>query len=159
MVRAALLAAAVFMCAGCPPVDSIEMLDPLPLADAVELVNHNSTALQTTLRAKAGHARGQFTERDGGIRKFDIDAALLVRPPRCLRLDLSTFGDSQLIVGSNPTRYWLVQPGNDTLVWGRHDQPRDWQMDDLPVRPDHGVRQLRRAFFRDVQGFNHPSRV
>lgn len=123
--------------AGCPPSETIRNRgDVLDIEDAVALVNSNSLALQTTLKARAGHASGYFTESNGRKRKFDLDAALLVRPPRCLRLDLSALGQSQLIFGSNNEKYWVIQPGADAITWGRHDQPVAPRAGDLLIRPD-----------------------
>ena len=66
-------AAVLVMLTGCPP-HPPEMMpfDPLPIAETIDIVNRNSSRLQGTLRATAGHARGHFTNSDGTRRKFDI---------------------------------------------------------------------------------------
>ena len=114
----------------------------MPMADAIEIVNRNSTRLQVTLKARAGHAQGYFTEANGKKRNFDLDAALLLRTPRFMRLSLSAFGKTQLVFGSNAEKYWMVQPPANALTWGRHDRAVDPQATDLILRPDLLVEAL-----------------
>jgi hypothetical protein len=113
-----------------------QVLPPVSLAVAVNALNDNTARLQGTIQARNGHARGYFTDRDRRTRNYDLDAALLIYPPRCLRMDLAMLGKSQLVFGSNETRYWVVQPGSRALSWGRHDQTTQPKAGDLLIRPD-----------------------
>jgi hypothetical protein len=120
----------------------IQLLDPMPMAEVIARVNANNQQLDLTLRAVGGHARGQITDTDGSRRRFDLDAKLLVRPPRCLRLDLTTLLESQLLFGSNPTKYWVVQPAARAITYGRHDTLVVPDAGDLIIRPDLFVEAL-----------------
>ncbi|MCB9851191.1 MAG: hypothetical protein H6817_10870 [Phycisphaerales bacterium] len=129
---------------GCPPEGPgvRNFGAPLPINDIVASVNTNTDRISGTLKAVGGHARGVITDTDGERRNFDMDAALLVLPPRSLRLDLKALLESQLVFGSNSSRYWVVQPGIRALSWGRHDQPLVPDAHDLLIRPDLFVEAL-----------------
>jgi len=136
-------AVALTVLCGCPdPGQTIKLHEPLALADAVALVNRNNEPLSVTLKAVGGHARGQITDTDGSVRRFDFDAALLVKAPRCLRLDMTALLESQIVFGSNPTRYWVVQPAARALSYGRHDTRIVPNANDLIIRPDLFVEAL-----------------
>jgi hypothetical protein len=142
-VRAWIAAAALTALCGCPPHHAeLQVHAPLSLPDAVELINANHRLLNSTLKAVGGHARGQIVDTDGKVRHFDLDAALLVKPPRCLRLDLKALLESQLVFGSNATKYWVVQPAADALSYGRHDARLVPRAGDLIIRPDLLVEAL-----------------
>jgi hypothetical protein len=126
---------------GCPPPPERtppvqRPLPPLPLAEAVNLINRQNENLQATIQARAGHARGFFHDRQGRKRSYDLDAAVLIHPPRGLRMDLSMLGKSQLVFGSNEDRYWVIHPSAKVLSHGRHDRLVPPKIGDLPVRPD-----------------------
>jgi hypothetical protein len=79
----------------------------------------------------------------GERRNFDCDANLLVIPPRHLRLDLQTLGQTQVLFGSNDELYWLhVVPQVDTYWWGRYDNIELTDVADIPIRPDMIVEAL-----------------
>jgi hypothetical protein len=115
---------------------------PLRIEEAIGLVNRNNARVTGALKAKAGHARGHYTDSEGKRKEFDVDAALLVLPPRHLRLDMSVLGNSQFIFGSNGKRYWMEQPPADALTWGRHEQADRLLADDLIIRPDLMIEAL-----------------
>ncbi len=143
-LRLALLAAGfAAAAAGCrPDRTALEPLPVLPMADAIDRVNANHARLVGTAQARGGHARGHFTDTDGARRSFDLDAKLLVHPPRCLRLDLKALLESQLVFGSNPEKYWVVQPNVKALTYGRHSRDVIPDADDLIIRPDLLVEAL-----------------
>jgi len=138
------MAAALLTClCGCPPRTTNNIvLEPVPMADLITKVNANHAKVTATLKAVGGHARGVFTDTDGSKRRFDLDAALLVRPPRDLRLDLKALLESQLVFGSNATKYWVEQPGAHALSYGRHDTMLVPNAGDLIIRPDLFVEAL-----------------
>lgn len=128
---------------GCPPHPRGALVhDPEPMSKLIARVNANGAQVADTLKAVGGHARGQFTDTDGSKRRFDLDANLLVHPPRCLRLDLKALLESQLVFGSNPTKYWVVQPSARALSYGRHDTMLVPNAGDLIIRPDLFVEAL-----------------
>ena len=129
-------------CSGCPPHEKPIPFDPVPIDEALALVNANSSELQLTVRAKAGSATGVFVEPDGTKHRFDVDAALLVHPPRCMRMDMSVLGNSQFVFGSNNERYWAEQVSANALSWGRHDQQVNPAAEDMIIRPDLIVEAL-----------------
>ncbi len=129
-------------CGGCPPHENLERFEPVPIDQALALVNTNSRELQLTVRAKAGNATGVFVEPDGTRHRFDVDAALLVHPPRCMRMDMSVLGNSQFVFGSNNERYWAEQVSANALSWGRHDRQVDPAAEDMIIRPDLIVEAL-----------------
>lgn len=122
---------------GCPPQGpGTRIHDPLPMDQAIARINANCAQRTTALKAVGGHARGKLIDEDRRARHFDLDASLLVLPPRCLRLDLKALLESQLVFGSNPERYWVEQPGIRALTYGRHDSAVVPEADELVIRPD-----------------------
>ncbi len=135
----------LLLATGCPPPGpdrEIKPIDPLPLRDAVGIVNDNNRGLQLTIKSKGGFARCRFTDQDGSKRRFDVDANLIVHCPRNMRLDMSVLGKSYFVFGSNETRYWVEQPDARALTWGRHDRDIEPNARDLIIRPELIVEAL-----------------
>lgn len=114
----------------------------LPLGSAIALANANAAGLPAGLQA-LGSARGHVTVDSQEKRHFDCDANLLVIPPRHLRLDLRTLGQTQVLFGSNEQVYWLhVVPQVDTYWWGRYAEIELTDIANIPIRPDMIVEAL-----------------
>ncbi|MFQ5591269.1 MAG: hypothetical protein ACE5HE_08915 [Phycisphaerae bacterium] len=124
----------------CPAPAHRVRLDPIPMRDAVDIVNHNQSMIRDTLRA-SGTADGYFTSRNGRRRHFRLDATMFVLGPACFRLDLKKFGDRQLLVGSNAEWYWYYSKQDDAYTCGRRGA-EDIRARDLPVHPDQIVDAL-----------------
>ncbi len=140
-----LCAGMLIFTAGCPqpgPDKQIKPFDPIPMPDAIALVNQNNQGLQMTIKSKGGFARCKFTDQDGSKRKFDVDANLIVNCPRNMRLDMSVLGKSYFVFGSNDARYWVEQPDAHALTWGRHDRDIEPNARDLIIRPELIVEAL-----------------
>ncbi len=131
---------------GCPPrgPDTIEIepFEPIPMRDAIEIVNQNNRGLQKTIKSKGGFARCRFTDQDGSERRFDVDANLIVLCPRNMRLNMSVLGKSYFVFGSNESRYWVEQPDAHALTWGRHNRDIEPNARDLIIRPELIVEAL-----------------
>lgn len=110
------------------------------MSEAVAVVNANLAKIEGTLRA-AGAVDGFFTSPGGGRRSFHLDGTLFYLAPCYLRFDLKTFGDRQMLFGSNKTHYWLYSKEEERYVCGRHDAS-DELPSDLPMRPDQIVDAL-----------------
>ncbi len=114
----------------------VARFDPIPMTEAIGIVNSNLSCLQGTLKAMSGNARGHFIQSDGRRRTFDLDAALLVHPPQGLRFDLSVLGNSELVFGSNDEKYWIARPADHSISWGRHGEPLANPDEDMMLHPD-----------------------
>ncbi len=120
----------------------IELGPVLPMESAIALANASTAGLPAGLQA-LGSARGHVTVDSHEKRHFDCDANLLVIPPRHLRLDLQTLGQTQVLFGSNDQVYWLhVVPQVDTYWWGRYSQIELTDIANIPIRPDMIVEAL-----------------
>jgi hypothetical protein len=130
--------------AGCPPngQPEIEFGPVVTLTEAVATLNSNNEPFEAGVQA-TGYARGHFAGEDGKRRAFDCDAKLLIIPPRHLRFDLQTLGQTQVLFGSNDTRFWLhVVPELDTYWWGNYKDIDPARVDGVPLRPDMVVEAL-----------------
>jgi len=114
-----LVAAVVF--AGCRSDGSGQrLLGPaLPLADAAAIVNQNLAKANGTLRAN-GSVDATMTTASGSRRSLHLDGVLFFLEPRYLRLDLKSFGERQMLLGSNLTEYWVYDREENRYECGRH---------------------------------------
>ena len=91
----------------------------IPLADAAAIVNENLARAQGTLRAN-GAVDATVTMPSGRRRSLHLDGVLFFLEPRYLRLDLKSFGERQMLLGSNLTEYWVYDREEDRYQCGRH---------------------------------------
>lgn len=142
--HAGLLSVLLLAVSGCPPQQPKDMtqpdsrpLAPLPVAEAVSLINNQVNLIDGGLQATGGFAKGYFTDVDGKRRSFNQDAALLVLPPRYLRFDMKVLGNSVMLFGSNATRYWLAtkMDDEDALWWGRHSRAGSFNIRGVTLQP------------------------
>jgi len=123
---------------GCPPQRQTDLtVGPVvPMAEAVAALNGNNETFGAGLQG-IGYARGHFRDEQGKRRSFDCDAKLLVIPPRHLRFDLQSLGQTQVLFGSNEQMFWLhVVPELDTYWWGHYRDIDPARVDGVPLRPD-----------------------
>ena len=106
----------------CPPPERIKRFDPVPMRQALRVLNENAAALGGTLRA-TGSVDGFFTDDGGRKRRFHVDGVLFFLSPNYLRFDLKKFGDRQVLFGSNEVAYWVYMGGGDSWYGGEHDTP------------------------------------
>ena len=119
---------------GCPPAPRRFAPEPIPLRDAVRIVNDNHARITGTLRAQ-GAVDGRFTLSDGRRGSYHLDGVLFYLAPRYVRFDLKRFGDRKFLFGSNAEDYWYYNPEEEAYECGRHGE--DDQLAPLiPVRPD-----------------------
>lgn len=127
---------------GCPPRAVEPVGAPISQRMATGIVNHNIERVTATLRA-GGKADGHFTTPDGDRRSFSLDVTLFFLPPMNLRADFESIAQSELLVGSNDTHYWLrTTRGESWYACRRHDSGDTVMLQDLPVRPDQLIEAL-----------------
>lgn len=134
-----LLAGVLGVMAGCHRPAARIPLEPLPLADAARIVNANIASIPGTVRAIGsvdGHVR-----LDGRRRSYHADGTLFYLEPRNLRFDLRSFGETQVLVGSNAAEYWVYTKDGDQFFCGRHDHAEDLS-EDFPLRPNQMIDAL-----------------
>jgi len=115
-------------------------LAPIPMRDAIEIVNRNTAKITGTLRA-AGPVDGTYSGPDGRRRNYHLDGTLFYLAPRHFRFDLKRFGDRQMLLGSNEDRFWCYNREDDSYFCGRHDAVEDFP-GALPARPDQIIDAL-----------------
>jgi len=127
---------------GCPPPPR-RVLDPIPIDQAIGIVNNNMSRIATCLRAE-GSAAGHFTVADGGRHRFDLRAVFFVTAPRHLYLTLkSGLGTEEVLLGSNQEKYWLhVKRDDDTYRFGTHAGLEGDMESPMPLRPDMVIEAL-----------------
>ena len=138
VVASFLLAVAL---AGCHARTTPIPLDPIPMADAVRIVNGNIAKIAGTLRA-AGSVDGRFTLTDGRTADFHLDGTLFYLAPRYVRFDMKRFGDRKFLIGSNSEEYWYYDAQEDRYRCGRHDEVDDQVLAEIPVRSDQIIDAL-----------------
>ena len=106
----------------CPPPERIKRFDPVPMRQALRVLNENAAAIGGTLRA-TGSVDGFFTDDGGRKRRFHVDGVLFFLSPNYLRFDLKKFGDRQVLFGSNEVEYWVYMRDGDSWYCGEHDTP------------------------------------
>ncbi len=115
-------------------------LDPVPLVEAAAIVNANISAIPGTLRA-TGSVDGRFVMPEGGTRTYHADGVLFYRAPSFFRFDLKSFGDTQMLLGSNAKDYWCYSKADEATVCGRHGVAEDLPVG-IPARPDQLIHAL-----------------
>lgn len=91
----------------------------IPLADAAGIVNANLAKVRGTLRAN-GSVDAKVTMPSGSRRSLSLDGVLFFLEPRFLRLDLKSFGERQMLLGSNLAEYWVYDREEDSYQCGKH---------------------------------------
>ena len=119
---------------GCPPPPAIDPFEPIPMRQAVRIVNRNAGKITGTLRA-LGSVDGYFSTEDDGRRNYHADATLFHLGPCYLRFDFKKFGDRQVLFGCNETDYWFYTKEDDNYYCGHHGAVEDLPAD-IPIRPD-----------------------
>jgi len=133
--RAVVVAATVLLsvlpgCVERPPVRR-HLGDALPMSEAVDIVHENLDRIRGTLRA-IGIVDSEYTDENGKIRRYTVDATLFFLEPKFLRLELEHLGDRKLLVGSNETHYWFDDQLSDRFECGRHGEKR---LSELLIEP------------------------
>lgn len=105
-----------------------------PLAVVVDRVNRNNQQLPTLW------GRFRFTAdvvQDGKSRRLDGDGNLLYANPSNLAMKLThPAAGTVLEMGVNPEQYWVIDPREDTMWWGRTPNAGKPCARAVPIRPD-----------------------
>jgi hypothetical protein len=133
--------AVVVVLGGCHPRPTPVLLDPIPMDDAVRIVDGNIARISGTLRA-AGAVDGRFTLADGRTADFHLDGTLFYLAPRYVRFDLKRFGDRKFLIGSNADHYWYFDAEENSYRCGRHGDTGDQLLAEIPVRSDQIIDAL-----------------
>jgi len=133
--KAACLLSLLVLC-GCPskPRPGPAALAPIPMHQALGIVNHNIAKVGGTLRA-SGSVDGHFTTPEGRQVRYDLNGILFYLAPTYVRFDLKKFGDRQFLFGSNEQMYWVYTKDGDAYSCGRQGAPHELPAD-IPARPD-----------------------
>ncbi len=126
--------------AGCGAARGPVRLDPIPMDQAVGIVNGNVSRIDGTLRA-SGTVDGRFADADGRGHNFHLDGVLFFLAPSYLRFDLKKFGERQLLFGANDEAYWVFVKADDAHYCGGQGNDEDLPPD-VPVRPGQIVDAL-----------------
>lgn len=129
--------------AGCPPRPPVP-LDPIPMDEAIGLVNTNTARINTCIKAE-GWADGYFHTEAGRRYPFDLPhTSLQVIAPRHLYLSAkSGLLTEELMLGSNDRKYWLhVKQDDDTYRYGTHAALEADPASAMPLRPDQLIEAL-----------------
>lgn len=102
------------------------------MADAIRIVNANSSKVSATLRA-VGDVDGRFRRPSGGAGHYHVDATLFYRAQLYVRFDLKSFGARKFLLGSNREYYWYHDAENDQFRCARHDE--DAEASEIPIPP------------------------
>ena len=135
-----LVVATALLIGGCPPPERIKRFDPVPMRQALQVLNENAAAIHGTLRA-TGSVDGFFTDDGGRKRSVHVDGVLFFLSPNYLRFDLKKFGDRQVLFGSNDVAYWVYMKDGESWYCGEHDAPGRLPPD-VPVKPGQLVDAL-----------------
>ncbi len=134
------VAALTIVLCGCPSPHPRFVLDPIPMDDAIRIVNTNAGKISGTLKA-TGFVDGQFTDSEGRSRSYHLDGVLFYLAPIYVRFDLKSLGDRQLLLGSNAELFWYYSKQEDRYRCGYHDGS-DELASQIPIRPDQIVDAL-----------------
>ncbi|MCG3132164.1 MAG: hypothetical protein FLDDKLPJ_02997 [Phycisphaerae bacterium] len=141
---AALAVAGGALLTGCPaPPRNREVFDPLPLAQAVELINAPPARLTGLLRA-TGDVRARVRSATSDrIKQYDLEGVLLFVAPDHLHFDLRhELAGEQLSVGSNGVYYWYDDDPDYAPICRRYDEFPDGYDPELPIQPRQLVEAL-----------------
>lgn len=145
----AAVAAGTLFSGGClRPEQRIRPPAPIPLAQAVDIVNRNIARIDGTVRA-VGWVDGSFVDEDGRERSYSVDAVLFYLQPTYVRFDLKSLGTRRFLFGSNASRYWFYDQSRDTYQCGSHDD-EDELSAEMPIKPHQLVDALGISFMADV---------
>lgn len=114
--------------------------DPLPIQVAAETINANIRRINATLRA-VGSVDGHVTVPDKGRRTYHLDGVLFYLAPQYFRFVLKSFGDTQILIGSNAEHYWCFSKTDEQFVCGRHGREEELP-EGIPARPDQLIDAL-----------------
>ena len=141
LARLAAAACVLGAVAGCQaPLKPPVLADPIPMRDAVAVVNANAAKIRATLRA-AGSVDGYFTNPDGRRMSYHVEGVLFYLAPCYLRFDLKKLGDRQFLFGANAEQFWLYSKEDDRYYCGWRNAPEDMPAE-MPVRPDQLIDAL-----------------
>ncbi len=115
-------------------------MDCIPTRDAARIVNANAARITGTLRA-SGSVDGYFTTPKGRRRNYHVDGVLFYLAPNYFRFDLKSFGDRQLLLGSNEDFFWFYSKQDDSYYCGHQGLDEDVP-EEVPVRPDQVIDAL-----------------
>ncbi len=125
--------ASLIIGSGCVSPTRPPPFDPIPMHQAVQIVNRNAAGIGGTLKA-GGSVDGRFVI-DGRTRNYHVDAVLFYLNPCYVRFEMKKLGNSQFLLGSNDKGYWYRAEENDPLYCGQHGAPEDLPAG-IPIRPD-----------------------
>lgn len=134
-VRTAAVMALAAAIGGCQSPPRRKPLPPIPLKQAVGIVNDNASRISGTLQA-IGPVDGAFETQSGRKRSFHLDGYMFYLRPTYLRFELKKFGDRQLLLGSNADDYWYYDKSEDAYTCAQHDDPGGG-LPDMPLEPHH----------------------
>lgn len=107
---------ASFLCvcavSGCLKPVKAPVLNPIPMYDAIAIVNDNAGRISGTLRA-IGHVDGTARTAKGRTVSFNLDGTLFYLAPTFVRLDLKHLGQRKLLLGMNAADYWYYDGEKD----------------------------------------------
>jgi len=125
---------------GCQQAGPGRSLDLIPTRDAAQIVNANAAKITGTLRA-SGSVDGYFTSPKGRRRNYHVDGTLFYLAPSYFRFDLKSFGDRQILLGSNEEYFWVYNKEDGAYYCGH--QGRDEELPtDVPVRPEQLIEAM-----------------
>ncbi len=127
---------------GCPP-PAERPYEPIPMDQAIAVVNTNTAQITTCLKA-TGSASGHFVDDQGRRQAFDLNAVVTVLAPHLLYASFkSGLGTEEMMLGSNPERFWLhIKRDDDTYRTGTYAALADDLDAPLPLRPDMLIEAL-----------------
>ena len=141
VIRSALLfGVAAMVLSGCHPRPERFPLEPIPMHNAIQIVNENTGKVTGTLRA-SGFVDGRFVLPDGRRGGYHLDGVLFYLAPIYVRFDLKSFGDRKFLFGSNMDYYWYYDREADAYQCGRHGVD-DELSPDIPIPPEQIVDAL-----------------
>lgn len=141
LVHLSLLAGAMLACAGgCSSTLERFPLDPIPMEQAIGIVNANSSMIDGTLWA-SGHVDGRFNLPDGRSAGYHVNGVLFYLAPIYIRFDMKSLGERQFLLGSNAEHFWFYDKQADIFHCGRHDATDEFEAD-IPIPPEQIVDAL-----------------
>jgi hypothetical protein len=125
---------------GCPSVPDRIPFDPIPMEQAIGIVNANTIRIDGTLWA-SGHVDGRFNTPDGRGASYHVNGVLFYLAPIYVRFDFKSFGERQFLLGSNAEHFWFYDREKESYHCARHDALEE---DDalIPIPPDQIIDAL-----------------
>ena len=134
------LGVVAFVLSGCRSQPARIPLDPVPMHHAIRIVNDNTGLITGTVRA-SGSVDGRFSTPDGRSHSYHLDGVLFYLAPIYVRFDLKSFGDRQLLFGSNADNFWYYNKREEAYHCGHHGTAEDLPPE-IPIQPDQTVDAL-----------------